>query len=526
MKTRKGFLPADSIYPFRGLNTLDPSPQAPPSTSPAMVNVDVIKGAEQKRRGYSFMGDAFDDPVIGLEEFETLAGSKQQLAFTTKKQFLWGGTSWGDVSNTTNTWTGTLTNYFEATPIAGLDGSGNYKKWLLITNGKDVPKYWDGSAIVDYAPTGISAFKTYRSAQFFYGHLVLANITYTTPAQETNAIYWTDTQKLLDFSGTNGGVVKLSDTEGEIWKLLPFGDRLMLYSENSIHSMMYVAGDALYTFEKVLGSTRLVSARCAVSINGGLHLYLNQDNVVAFDGSKLIRFVGEQITRTYREELFVNNRNLAFGFHDAGKEHVYFGVPTGASTQKVYKLEYKLEDFSNSTYVVHDYQDDPTCMGLFSRDITLRYNSSSLSGVTYDMCNFTYNQGTVKGGFPLRVMGTEAGKVCLCDDLIMADGEEAIEAFVDSIDFTVPQEYQSSQARWLEIELDLRGFEVSVLYSTNQGQSYTLVQDLPLTSTYTKYKLPIDVMSPTLRIRLVNNCINSTFYRRWLRLWLCPGGPA
>src|SRR5438046_2856421 len=129
MKTQKGFLPAESIYPFRGLNTLDPSPQAPPSTSPDLVNMDVVTVALEKRRGYSFMGSGLTDPVIGLIEFETLSGSKQQLAWTTRKTYLWSGTSWGNVSNTTSTWTGDVTNYFEAVPIAGLDGSSVYKKW-------------------------------------------------------------------------------------------------------------------------------------------------------------------------------------------------------------------------------------------------------------------------------------------------------------------------------------------------------------------------------------------------------------
>lgn len=228
MKTLKGYLPRDTIYPFRGLNTLDPSPQANAQTSPSLVNMDILKGALAKRKGYAFQGNAFNDPVLGVSEFEDIQGVKHQLAFTTRDQFKWSGSSWTSLSNTTSTWSGDLKNPIEITPVAGLDSGGNYVKFVLFTNGKDTPKYWDGitSKVVDYVPVGIPNFKTYRTAAFFYDHLVLANVSLTTGGLQTNIIYWTDTAKIFDFSGVNGGVVLLSDINGQIWKLAPLGDRL------------------------------------------------------------------------------------------------------------------------------------------------------------------------------------------------------------------------------------------------------------------------------------------------------------
>lgn len=527
MKNQKGYLPSDSIYPFRGLNTLDPSPQANVQTSPDLVNMDIVKGALEKRRGYSLMGATLTDPLLGVSEFEDVSGNKFQLAFTTRNQYKWSGTSWTSISNTTSTWTGSISDPIEMTPIAGLDGGGNYAKWILITNGKDTPKYWDGitSKVTDYVPIGITNFKTFRSAAFFYDHLLLANVTYTTSTQSRNVIYWTDTASLLDFSGTNGGVVLISDIEGEIWKLLPLGDRLAIYAENSISTITYVGGSAIYTFEKIVGSTRLVSMRGIVNVSG-FHLYMNQENIIWFDGSKILRVMGDQITRTYREELYVNNRDLAFGYHDAAKRRLYFSVPTGPSSNKIYMMEYKVEDWLNSTWTTHDYNDDPTAMGDFSRDITLTYDSSVLAGVTYNACNFTYNQGTVKGGFPLRVFGTESGRVAVCDDLLTSDADEPIQAHYDTIDFTIPQEYQSSLARWIELEIDAKGFEVLISYSKNEGRSYTEIKNLDLTGEWKKYKVFFDTMSATLRFRFSNLCVNSKFSIRWIRVWLRPGGPA
>lgn len=525
MKARKGYLPADSIYPFRGLNTLEPSPQANVHTSPDLVNMDVVKGALRKRRGYSFMGSAFDDPIQALIEFEDVSGNAFQIAITTRKRFKWSGTSWTDISGAV-TWDGTESDWVEATAVAGINGSAVYKKWLLVTNGKNTPVYWDGSGnFAAFAPTGITNFKTYRSARFFYDHLMLANVTYTSGAPSRNVIYWSDTTKLLDFAGTYGGAVLIPDAQGDIWKLLDLGDRLCIYSENSVHTATYVGGSQLYTFEKVLNDTRLVSARSIVNVSA-FHLYLNQENIIFFEGSKLIRVVGDPITRTYREELYVNGRTEAFAFHDPAKQHIYFNIPLGPSTSKVYKIEYNLSDFANSSFTVYEYNDKPRTMGAFSRDVTLTYDSSILAGVTYNACNFTYNQGTVKGGFPIRVFGTTAGKVCLCDDLVTSDSDEAIEAHYDTVDFTVPQEYQSSYARWIELEIEAKGFETLVSYSLNEGQTFQEIENVLLTGAWKKYKIPIDIMTKTLRFRFSNLCVNSKFEIRWIRVWFRPGGPA
>ena len=526
MKTQKGYLPRDTIYPFKGLNTLDPSPQANVQTSPDLVNMDILKGALSKRRGYSFQGSTVTDPLLGVAEFEDSAGSKHQLAFTTRKQFQWSGSDWTEISNTSSTWTGSLANPIEIVPVAGLDGSGNYKKLVLFTNGKDTPKYWDGitAKVSEFVPTGITNFKTFRSAAFFYDHLVLANVTLTTSVTQPNIIYWSDTTTLFDFAGVNAGAVLLSDISGQIWKLVQLGDRLAIYAENSISTMTYVGGNAIYTFDKVVEDSRLVSMRGVVNISG-FHLYMNQDNIIFFDGSKLLQVVGDQIMRSYREELYVNGRTNAFAFHDFPKQRVYFNLPTGPSASKVYVMEYNLLDKQNSSWVVHAYADQPTCMGSFSRDISLRYNSSVLVGVTYNACNFTYNQATVKGGFPLRVFGTESGRVCLCDELVTSDAGEAIDSHYDTIDFTIPGEYQSAIARWIELEFEARGFETSVLYSTNQGKSFQSIEDVALTGDWKRYKVFFDVSSDNMRFRFTNACLNSKFSVRWLRVWLRPGGP-
>src|SRR5690242_2237767 len=98
MRTNRSYVPEDSVFPLMGLNTLNPSSQIPPSYSPKMMNMDVVKGIMVKRRGFEPLGAEQDEPCIGITEFETLEGTKILVKFTFTKQWML------DTSTDTPTW--------------------------------------------------------------------------------------------------------------------------------------------------------------------------------------------------------------------------------------------------------------------------------------------------------------------------------------------------------------------------------------------------------------------------------------
>lgn len=535
MKTRKGYLPADSIYPLTGLNTLDPSPQADHHSSPNCLNISLIKGEISKRRGYVFIGTPFPDPVIGLVEFEDFENHKTLLAFTTKKQYKFdtGTEDWVDITYQVDDadvdWTGDLTNLLDSVQTSGNDADGTYTKWIIVTNGLDQPRYWDGSAdtFALFNPSGISNFKSCKTLTGFYDHLILGNISYTSGEPNESLVIWSETQELTRFADVDNGTgaAILTDTQGEIQKFLELGDRLMIYSDNSVHGMTFVQGNIIFSFEKILQETRLVSARTVVNI-GPFHVFLSQENVVYFDGTRLTFHLGNHIYRSYRDEFYASSRHLSFTFHDVALQHVYFNYPTAVDDSQMYLIEYILRNLDSSTWTRIKYTDNATCMGQFSRDSNLACNSAQFAGVPCSGTDLPCAQGSVKGGFPVRVFGTEDGKVALADETVPNDAGVAPDSYWDTVDFTVPESYQSELARWIELELDLKGFECDLYYSKDQGQTYILLKTLDLTSNYSKYRIPFDVMSRTIRFRLRNTCPSSTFYLRWLRVWLRAGGPS
>ena len=101
----------------------------------------------------------------------------------------------------------------------------------------------------------------------------------------------------------------------------------------------------------------------------------------------------------------------------------------------------------------------------------------------------------------------------------------SITSYWDSKDFTIPERYLSENARWLEVELQLKGTQVTIQYSLDEGGTWTtLKEDQTLTSTWTLFKYYVDKVSRTFRIRIKESSTSKTFEFRYLRVWFRPGG--
>ena len=93
MKISRTYLPQDSIYPFKGLNTLDPSTLADPRFSPMCKNVYSDKGIVRKRRGYNALGADLGEGILALPSYEAEGGLLMSFAITDEHQY------WYDISN-------------------------------------------------------------------------------------------------------------------------------------------------------------------------------------------------------------------------------------------------------------------------------------------------------------------------------------------------------------------------------------------------------------------------------------------
>jgi len=81
------YQPQDSIYPFQGMDTLDPSTMVDSRFSPRCVNVYSDKGIITKRPGLSSLGGTFPDKLLGLFTYQPGEAIVTTIAVTSKHQY-------------------------------------------------------------------------------------------------------------------------------------------------------------------------------------------------------------------------------------------------------------------------------------------------------------------------------------------------------------------------------------------------------------------------------------------------------
>jgi hypothetical protein len=422
--------------------------------------------------------------------------------------------------------TGTVNKYIEWTGdeddfvdwVLGTDGTG---RRAFVTNGKDTPITWNGSGHFTLFEPNYTDFVTCKTFEVFFDTLVMGNIT--TTSREPQLIAWSDIADFDEFEAGTAGFNLVADSQGSISRLLKLGDRLAIYSENSIGVVTNVGGTAIFSFEQLIQSTRLLSPRAIVSL-GPYHLYASQENFYLFDGTRMVRPIGDAVHKTYREEVFLSLANRSYAFADIAKNTVFWVIPVSATENVVYTSEYNIYVIDQIAWSRSTYSTKPTVVGFFSRDIDLTWDSSQLAGLSWLDVAGSWLTGSFRADFPVRVIGSE-GRVYLDDESQRSDDGTDIPFVWDSKDHVLPEIYQSQNGRWSEIELELRGTEVEIWYSLDQGSTYQLLKTLTLSSRWNMYKVFIDKTSRTMRFSLRNEGESDWCEMRFYNVWVRPTSP-
>lgn len=522
----RSYAETDASYPMGGLDLLAPSTMISPNSTPNCKNMIARNGIPQKRGGYIPLGTGLaDEPVLEIVEFEIQTDIRILVAIQTAHFFMYNTSTlaWDDITGST-VWTGDQTNNIDYVVARGLDADSNDKKWLIVTNGKDAPQYWDGVAgtFADY-PCDLVDFVTFRTIAQFYDHIVIGDVQ--TSNFDHQLIAWSSVGTLtsfVNFSTGDSGSLDVTGASGDIVKLKNMGDRLIVYAENSISTVSYIGLPTVFSLEQVAKEIRLVGPRAIVDL-GPYHLFIGQENWYVFDGERAVYPAGDAVWKLFKDELYTEQKNRAFGFLDQPHNYIYWGVPIGDGLMVVYQQEYNLITPQQVRWTRTFYTDQPVCMGFFSRDEALRWNSPQMQTTKWKDANFSWLSAEIRKGFPNPVIGS-TGAVFVTDGTSFNDNGVAQLAYWDTKDFTAPNDYVSQICRWAEIECELAGNECRVYYSIDFGQTFVQVQDLTLSGPFARYRMPIDVSGRQLRLRFANGNSESTFMLRWARVWFRPGG--
>lgn len=430
----------------------------------------------------------------------------------------------GDI-NIADDWTQTATDgYIDSVTATDLGSSR-----LMITNGFDEPRYWDGTDLFEDWTPNYTGFVTCKTFAVHFDHLFMGGVQALT--REPSLIAWSDVGNFDEFEDGSSGAQILTDVVGAIRAMKPLGDRLVVYSNDTIITGIFVGLPAVFSFETIISEgTRLTSAKGIVPLDIG-HIFPSEENFYLFDGSRGLRPIGNPVKEDYKKNKDFNRLGSASAFNDFSRRTVFLSFRDVADTISTYTMEYDPFDLTQVRWGKEILTHDVNAYGFQTKqgviktwqDTTEEANQYP-DGMPWDKEIGPWFIESDQLGFPVRVFGTDEGKVYVIDGTASEDAGTAFTSDYETVDFTVPEAFLSHIGRWLEVEFEALGRSVTIAYSLNQGRTFTDLRTVTLTSDFEHYveDMPEDVSSRTIRLRF--RVTNGTFEIRWIRVWTTPGG--
>lgn len=401
--------------------------------------------------------------------------------------------------------------------------------WLIFTNGVDPPRYWDGSTVacnVLARASGwaepVTGFITCKTVAFYYNHLVLGNITGSANAPYT--VCWSTAGSLVDFTSGTAGAAILGDAEGSIQLLYTLNDRLALYTEDSIYVVTYVGGGAIYIFEKLIRDSKLLSSRAVVDL-GPYHLYMSTNGIYAFDGTRVLRELSEQVRPTY-SKLDWEYRNRAAAAYDKPRNICYFVLPTSSTSSYVLVLEMDPSNPAERRWSLYDYATRITAFGWL--ETTANAPLDQLTGTIDELSGTIDSLGGTRQ-YPSLLLGDSSGAVHTQGyanyfgdwSQYFYDNGSPISFEWATPEFSVPADFKSVYCRCVEVEVLARGGKLWMEYAVdgNSGFVQSEAQSVYLGSQFNQVRFYVDVVARQIQVRFYST---EPFEIQWYRIWIRP----
>lgn len=395
---------------------------------------------------------------------------------------------------------------------------------LFITNGTDEVLTWNGTdaKCLNYHVAAAKDSIICKSIDVFFDHLVMGNVTIDAGSAQPKTVLWSDVTDFDELVTGGAGEALIPALDGEIVRIETLGDRLVIYSDNTIAQSIFVGLPVVFSFEVVIEESRLISGRAIIDF-GPAHLYCGQENIYLFDGSRSIRQIGNHVRTLYKADFNHEFATNFFTFNDTVKRLAFIVVPISETKHALYTFDYDIFDLKKFRWTRNVLNDLPTAFGFFFRRTgNPDWDDAPPSPtISWEDDAGPWGNESEQKDFPQKMVGAKS-QVFVMSEAVNPDDTVDITATYETVDFVVPVAALSHLGRWLEIEADLAGVSVDVSYSIDQGANFTTAETIELSSTSVQYRIPIDVVSRTLRVRFRKD---KFFALRWVRVWTVAGGP-
>jgi len=506
-------MPSSAVYVNLPIATDGLNTEIEPTTvnvaySPFMKNFIVEPWGIRKRMGYTQLGSNL--PLSGtggaLISYTDARGTTHLIALTTTKAYHYNSSSdeWDDITPAAGNFTGDVDNIWAFCVAHDTsEFSNNGGTALIITNNVDDLQYFEGHSDDKFKVLshGYPSFSHCKEVAEFWNHLFLIN--YNNGANNVRSLAFASAGDVDNFSdGTSGGAT-LTDSVGELLRPAKLGQDMILYSAESIAVARYYGQPVIFEFPSVIYKTSIIGQRALVALDN-VHYFLGKNQeIYAYAGGTYLTSIGLEVNGYLFDMLDSTKTARIVAGRDVSKRCVYFAIPRSGEDYPKAVFAY---NYYRKHWEYHEFADSVRALAVFSNQYTWYCDDARWADEYCDEQSFYCDASSGQSGYSLACFITDDGYVMQLDDTGGQDDDANIACEYQSLDATVDKEEHFGRWEWVSFvaKADISNSTVQVFYSTDGGETWTELSDSPvsLSSDWTTYRLPLDVVSRRIRFKL------------------------
>lgn len=379
---------------------------------------------------------------------------------------------------------------------------------LIITNGVDNVKVYDGTTIEDLANLPASGNTQCKALGYHNNHLLLLNTTeggISFPYRIRNS----DTGNIEEWSAGNAGFEDLYDTPDHIVGGLLLGPYFIIYKAKSIIRQEWVGSDdLLFSREDVITNEGLLSKDGVVDL-GDHHIFVGNSNFYRYRGGFDLEPIGDQVYNKIFNifgDLNPQFRSLSFMLYAENSEEIWFFYASIGEESPKAILKYSIK---NKSWIYRELKDNIVGYGIYQRVTTLTWNT--IVGTWNDQVNI-WNANALASNLPsIHLCGDENLRVYEYDYSELDDDGVTQDCYWESKDFFDGGYYLLVDS----IILKAKGTDVYVDYSIDAGVTWTNLDSFT-SSTVDIHKIDGEFSSKSFRFRVRSD--NNGFQLNWFKI--------
>ena len=430
--------------------------ELPPNAFTALQNMRMRAGWAERVGGY---GQVFaDTSVVPYMVMPHSSATVNYLVHCgVAKIYVDDGTTRTEITGTAPT--GGTDNRWTGGTIGGL---------LVLSNGVDVPMYWDNNTANNLATlTGWNSNHRCKSLRVFKNFLIALAPTKTSVLYP-HTVMWSDSAEPgalpQEWATTDtndaGESPALAETPDAIVDGLALGDTFVIYKERSMYGMQLIGGNDIFRFWRLPGEVGAIGPGCIAMTPVG-HVVLGSGDIVVHNGQGPRSIVDQKTRERVFADLDPAECRRAFVVAHPAREEVWICYPRSGQT-------------SCSRAVVWNWKDDviserdlPSvtygCSGVVSAGGADTWTTAASAGTLWSAGSGGWSTETNSGLNKARLfMSAAASKIYEMDEIYDAAGA-SITGYIErtGLHLDTPEQIKLVRSVWPRIDA-IAGVTVTV----------------------------------------------------------------